>query len=140
MLNKLKINFWFLLSIFAVIFLSTAVTGALFLKANGILNKKLAETAEANRPANLDLTIIADAACQDCFDLNPVLDSIKKENIKISSQKIVDRSGDEGKQLIAKYAIQKLTAFLLQGELDKNSALSQFFDKTGNINEGVFVF
>lgn len=138
--NDLKINYWFLLAMGAIIFISAAVTIFFFLKTNTIANQKLAVAAEAKRPATLDLTLITDDTCQDCFNINLVASSIAKENVKIKSQKTVDRASDEGKQLIAKYSIKKLPTLLAQGELDKDANLAQFFTKTGNINEDTFVF
>ncbi len=139
-MNKLKINFWFLLSVFAVIFVSATVTSILFVKSNGILNKKLTESAETKRPANLDLIMITDATCTDCFNINAVLENIKKENTKFNSQKNVDRASEEGKQLIVKFAITKLPTFILTGELNNNPVLSQFFSKAGDTTDGTFVF
>lgn len=138
--NGLKINYWFLLTVFAVIFISASVTIFFSLKTNSLAGKKMAESAEANRPASLDLVVITDESCKDCFNLNSVLDFIKKENVKINSQKNVDRASDEGKELVAKFAIKKLPTFLLKGELNKNSVLSQFMAKTGDTNDGAFVF
>ena len=136
----LKINYWFLLGVFAAIFISAAVTFFFSFKTNALTNQRMAEAAEAKRPANLDLAIITDAACADCFDLNSVLENLKKENVKINSQKTIDRASDEGKQFIEKFAIKKLPTFTLQGELDKDSVLSQFLAKTGDIKEDTFVF
>lgn len=136
----LKINYWFLLAVFAAIFISAGVTIFFSFKTNALTNKKMAETAEAKRPANLDLIIITDQTCQDCFDLNSVLDSVKKENIKINSQKTVDSASDEGKQLIEKLAIQKLPTFLVTGELAKEANLAKFFSQTGNTIDNTFVF
>lgn len=138
--NGLKVNYWFLLAVFGVIFISAAVTISFSLKTNALTNQKMAAAAEANRPANLDLTLLTDAACQDCFNLNSVLDNIKKENVKINSQKTIDSAGDEGKQLVAKFAIKKLPTFLIKGELEKNSTLTKFFAQTGDIINDTFVF
>ena len=85
--NDLKINYWFLLAMGAIIFISAAVTIFFFLKTNTIANQKLAVAAEAKRPANLDLILITDDTCQDCFNINLVASSIAKENAKIKSQK-----------------------------------------------------
>lgn len=136
----LKINYWFLLAVFAVIFISASVTIFFSLKTNNLAGKKIAESAEANRPANLDLMVINDKTCKDCFDVNPVLDQIKKENVKINSNQIIDRASDEGKELVAKFAIKKLPTFLAKGELEKNEALAKFFSQAGNTIEDTFVF
>ena len=136
----LKINYWFLLAVSGVIFVSAGVTIFFSLKTNTVANKKMAESAETKRPANLDIVMITDTACKDCFNLNSVLDNIKKENIKVNSQKTIGIASDEGKQLITKYAIKKLPTFLVKGELAKNSVLAKFFSQAGDITDGTFVF
>lgn len=136
----LKINYWFLLAVFATILISAAVTIFFSLKTNSLTNQKLAETTEAKRPANLDLVMIADATCPDCFDLNSVLDNLKKENVKINSQKTIDYTSDEGKQLVAKFALTKLPTFLIKGELAKDSVVAKFFSQAGDMTDDTFVF
>lgn len=136
----MKINYRFLLAVFAIIFLSAAATTIIFVKANGILDKKLAETAEVKRPANLDLVVIVDETCADCFNLNPVLDYITKENVKINSSQTVSSVSDAGKEMIKKFAIKKLPTFTLTGELNKDAVMSQFISKTGDIADNTFVF
>ncbi len=128
------------MAVFAIIFLGTAVTTTLFTKSNGILGKKLAETTEANRPAKLELIIINDKTCQDCFDTAAIINQMEKENIEITSNKMLDRSSDEGKELIAKFSIKKLPTFLLKGELAKNSVLANFFSQAGDTIDDTFVF
>src|SRR3989344_1333309 len=51
------------------------------------------------QPANIDLTIITAASCKTCFDIAPVIDSLKKANVKITSEKAIDASSAEAKQL-----------------------------------------
>ena len=138
--SGLKINYWFLLAVFAIIFISAMTTIFFSLKTNALTNKKMAETTEAKRPANLDLVIITDANCKDCFNLNPILDNLKKENVKINFTQTIDSAGEEGKQLIAKLGIKKLPTFLVKGELHKNAVLAKFFSSTGEIVDGTFVF
>lgn len=141
----LKINYWFLVAAGIIILSSAATTFMLFTKANVLLSKNLTETAEKNRPALLHLTLITDKSCTDCFNLKPVIDFIKKENVKIDSETSVDSSSDEGKKLITKFGIKKLPTFTVQGEVKKNTNLNQFFSKageiaTGDIADDTFVF
>ena len=138
--NGLKINYWFLRAVFAVILISAGVTIFFSFKTNALANQKLAEAAEAKRPANLDLIVITDAACRDCFDLNSIIDSVKKENVKIGSSRTIDRASEEGKLLIKKFAIKKLPTFLTQGELTKNSVIAKFFSQAGDVINDNFVF
>ncbi len=136
----LKINYRFLLAVSGIIFVSAIVTFFFSFKTNSLTNQRLKAVAEAKRPANLELTIITEESCKDCFNLNPILDNLKKENIKISSSQAIDSATAEGKQLITKLGIKKLPTFLVKGELQKNSVLAQFFSKTGDTIDGTFVF
>lgn len=136
----IKINRWFLLSVSAVIFLSATTATILFIKTNKTLNKKIVESAETNRPANLDLIMITDKTCVDCFDVTPILGQIEKENVKINSNLTIDSASDEGKQLIKQFSIKKLPTFLLKGELSRNPAVAKFVSQAGDTIDGTFVF
>ena len=138
--SSLKINYWFLMAVAALILLSTAITTLLFTRASGILNKKIAETAAANRPADLEIVILNDKTCPDCFDISPILAQIEGENVKIGSRQIIDMDSEESKKLIEKFAIKKLPTFLISGELTRNSVLVKFFSQAGDITENTFVF
>lgn len=138
--SGIKINYWFLVGIFAAMFISGAIVITFFIRTNSLANKKIAEATEANRPANLEIITISDNSCKDCFDINPVLNYIQKENVKINSEKNVDKASEEGKELIKQFAIQKLPTFILKGELNKVAALADVFSKTGDISNDTFVF
>lgn len=116
------------------------VSTAFFLKTNSLANKNITAATETKRPANLEWIAILDESCKDCFDINPVFDYLKKENVNFTSQKNLDKNSEEGKNLIEKYSIKKLPTFILKGELQKNSVLAQFFSKTGDTEENTFVF
>lgn len=139
-LNNAKINFWFLVAVSGLMFLGGIISIVFFVRTNMLADKKLAEYAEANRPANLDLVTIKDNSCKDCFNINTVVDYIKKENVKITSEKTLDKNSDEGRAILEQYTIEKLPAFVLKGEFNKLSKLTEFFSKTGDVKDGVFVF
>ncbi len=126
--------------VFALILASAAITFVLFAKDNEILNKKLAATAEANRPANLDITVVADKTCADCYDLSSIIGQISKENVKINSNQNIDSASDQGKQLVAQFGIKKLPTFLVSGELTRNAKLANFFAQAGDTTGTTFVF
>jgi thiol-disulfide isomerase/thioredoxin len=84
--------------------------------------------------------MLNDKTCVDCFNLNTILDQIKKENVKINSNQTIDASSAEGKQLIEQFAIKKLPTFLVKGELEKNSVLTKFFSQAGDTADNTFVF
>lgn len=138
--NKLSVNYWFLMAIFALTVIAGLVATLFFIRTNSLANKKIADAAEAKRPANVELVTITDNSCKDCFDINTVLNYIKKENINITAQKTVDKNSEEGKQLIQEFDIAKLPAFTLKGELNKLTNLAEFFAQTGDTANSTFVF
>lgn len=139
-LNNTKINFWFLVAVSGFMILGGIVSTVFFVRTNMLANKKINEATEANRPANLDLITITDSSCTDCFNINTVLDYIKKENVKVNSEKTLDKNSEEGKALIAQYSLKKLPAFVLKGEFKKVTTLAEFLSKTGDTTEDTFVF
>lgn len=138
--KMIKINYWFLLGVFGGILIASTVGIIFFLKTNTLANQKIAETTEASRPANLDLIVITDQNCSDCFDLNPLLGQIKQQNINLQSEKSVDKDSAEGKELIQKFAITRLPTFLFSGELNKDEKLNEFFSQAGETIDGAFIF
>ncbi len=138
--NNITVNSWFLMAVLGFMFLGGLVTTVFFLRTNFMANKNIAANAETKRPANLELITITDKSCPDCYNLGPVMDYIAKENVKFISEKTLDKTSDEGKELIAAHAIKKLPAFILKGELEKNTVLAEFFSKTGDITDNTFVF
>ena len=47
---------------------------------------KIEEIKELTRPAEIHLTIIKNSACDDCFELNNVISSIKNNNVELMSR------------------------------------------------------
>ncbi len=138
--KTIKINYWFLLGVFGGMLIASTIGIVFFLKTNTLANQKIAETAEASRPANLDLIVITDKKCTDCFDVNSLLGQIKQQNVNISSEKSVDKDSTEGKELIQKFAVTRLPTFLFNGELTKDEKLNEFFSQAGETIDGTFVF
>lgn len=138
--GTLKVNYWFLMAIFGLMVIGSLVAIIFFIRTGSVANEKIAASTEAKRPANIELVTITDTTCTDCFNINQVLDYIKKENVNITSEKTVDRNSDEGKQLIQQFAIKKLPALTIKGELAKLTNLEQFFKQTGDTTDDTFVF
>lgn len=105
--------------------------------ANLSLNQKM--PASANRPTKVDLVILKESSCNDCFDLTPVVETIKGENVKVNSEKTIEISTKEGKELLSKYGITQIPSLLLSGEIDKNTGLKSLLSKWGEIKDNTFV-
>ncbi|GEM_PF-394010 len=83
---------------------------------------RLAE--QQNQPAKLELIKITASSCQNCFDINPVVENLKKANVNITSEKTADFSSSEAKQLITQYNIEKLPTVIVRGEVNKSSVVN----------------
>jgi len=135
----LTINFW-ILSAAAIITFIALISGFIFLNTTRrSLNKKMIEAKEATRPAELSITVLQDSACTECNSLQPLIDNIKKANVKITAEKTIEAATAESQELIAKYKIAKLPSMIVSGELDKEKTLTDLWSKLGEIKDGVFV-
>ena len=131
-----SINFWFLLVLALVVLSSLAVNFIFSSRTNTILNNKIAEAKEAERPADIDIIILKDlnTSCDDCFDVNPMINSIKEANIKINSERIIDINSSEGMELINKFVITRVPTFIMTGEIEKDSSLKTLWPKIGEVS------
>lgn len=136
----LQINYWFLVVAAGLMLMAGAVALIFFLRTNFLANKKIAEAAETSRPANLDLVIISDKSCAGCFDVTGIINQIKQQNVKIGSERSLDKESDEGKELIKKFAVARLPTFIASGELQKDQILKDFFSQAGDTVDGNFIF
>jgi thiol-disulfide isomerase/thioredoxin len=138
--KNIRINYRFLLTVFGIMLIGGTIAIVFFLRTNTLATQKITEAAEAKRPANLDITIITDKKCTDCFDVNSLLSQIKKQNTSVASEKSIDKESNEGKDLIKKFAIIRLPTFLVSGELNKDQKLADFFSQAGETIDNTFVF
>ncbi|HLD09461.1 MAG TPA: hypothetical protein VJB68_05390, partial [Methylophilaceae bacterium] len=129
-----------------VLYLLLAAAVVLSLISSGIVvNKALAgrEAAklaeEAAMPTNIDVVTITASSCKDCFDIKTILENLKKENVKITSEKNIDASSTEAKQLITNYKINKLPTTIVTGEVSRQSVKS-FFGAGWQTNEKSAVY
>ena len=129
-----------------VIYLLLAAAVVLSLVSSGIVVSKalagreaakLAE--EAAMPTNIDVVTITASSCKDCFDIKTILENLKKENVKITSEKNIDASSTEAKQLITNYKINKLPTTIVTGEVSRQSVKS-FFGAGWQTNEKSAVY
>jgi thioredoxin-related protein len=84
-----------------------------------LFDQRLAEAKEAAKPAKIQLITILDSKCKDCFDILPVVNSIKKANINITQEENLGLNSDKAMKLIDKYKVEKVPTVLLFGEIDK---------------------
>ena len=120
------------------IFLGLAVLLFIILIINVFMTYQLNQNFKKNgedlkeklRPANIDLVVIKNSGCADCFDVSPLVEYIKTAKVTVTSEKTLEFNSQEAKQLIEKYNIDKIPTVIVTGEIDK--AGIQELDKKKN--------
>lgn len=140
--NKKKLGLSFIICavLFVIIFLNISASSIIFAQINVILDEKISEAEEIARPADINIIVLSDKNCQDCFNVKPIIEKIKERSINIKEEKELQREDNEAKKLIDKFKIDKLPTFLISGELEKDSALKDLWPKIGEIKENTFIF
>ncbi len=83
---------------------------------------KLAEQAKI--PAKIELVKISDSFCDQCFDIDTIIKSLKDSNVNVTSERELDFSSDEARQMIKKYSILKIPTVIALGDINKTSSIS----------------
>ncbi len=84
-----------------------------------VFEQKLDEAKIAAVPAQVLLVTITNPACKDCFDIAPIVDSLKKANINVTNEENIAWNSEAAKNFIEKYGIKKIPTIMLFGEVDK---------------------
>lgn len=120
--------------------LLAAVMGALFsTKILADINKNIAAEREAQRPANVKILKITAANCADCFNLDSAIVGFKKLNVKVEEERTLAFDSPEASAAIKQFAIKKVPAYLVTGEINKNN-LENFVKSNGEIKDKTFIF
>ncbi|MBI2541822.1 hypothetical protein HYV80_03885 [Candidatus Woesearchaeota archaeon] len=87
------------------------------------LNKEMkagsAAAQEKLKPAKIELIIVKNSKCRDCFDISAVMDYVKSANVEAAKESSFEFDSSEGKKLISKYGIGKVPSLIVTGEIDK---------------------
>src|SRR3989338_8839185 len=110
---------WILLGVIAVILLINLyfTTGL-----NQLTNELTSETEELNRAAEIQLTIISDTNCSDCFDISTVVETIKSANVEVTTETSLDYTEAYAMELIDRYSIETLPTIIVTGEIAKEGS------------------
>ena len=108
--------------------------------ASDLFDQKLIEAKEAARPAVIELVIITANNCDDCYDINAVVDVVESTGVDITKKKEIDFSSKEAKSLIKKYGIERIPTLILTGELDKSRSLTVKFKDIGEEKQDAYIF
>lgn len=138
-MHKFTLNFKLIIILTALLFLSLVTGLIISIKANNLLNQKIAETKEAERPAEIEIIGLKESSCPDCYNLTPLLEKIKKENVKIQAEKSLEITSPEGLELIKKFNITKAPSLLITGEIEKIESLKTLWAQIGEIQDNTFI-
>jgi len=129
-----------------LIFVLTIVLGLLMVinlfytyTINKEIKLKTAELKEEAKPADLQLISIIDPSCKDCFDLSPVIETIKGYNINISKEYLLNLDDDRAKKIIEDYGIEKIPTILLSGEINKSKPLFAKWNELGIVKNNAMI-
>lgn len=93
------------------------------------------------KPAEIRVTVIRDAECDRCSDLEDALDALQGLNVTMASRDTLELGSDEATSLIEQHEITRVPTFLATGELDKHSRVANWFQAAGDTDDqGTFVF
>jgi len=86
---------------------------------NSIISHKVANAKEAARAAEMQIVVIEDSKCSDCFKPGQTITSVRNANVNITKEEFLGLDSKEARDIISKYNIDKVPAILLFGEVDK---------------------
>ncbi len=116
------------------------VAGALFAtKTLSSIEKNIAAAKEAARPANIRLTKITTPNCNNCFNVDSVLATLKKQNVTVGEEKTVAFDSEEAQALVKKLGIKRLPTYIFTGEVNKSN-LESFVKINGEVKNNTFIF
>ncbi|MBI2107743.1 hypothetical protein HYU10_03315 [Candidatus Woesearchaeota archaeon] len=86
------------------------------------LKKSIEAAKEQAKPGIVELTLINNPKCTDCFDMVEIVRSITlSPKANVTKNNVYDFSSKAGKELVSKYSIDKIPALVLTGEIGKVS-------------------
>lgn len=110
----------------ALLLINTVQTGTM----GGSIAKAVAEAKERAVPAKIALTAVTDKKCPQCFDISEILTSLKSGKVNITKEENLDISSKEAQKILSSYAVSRVPAIIVTGELNKTS-LGQFEENNG---------
>ena len=116
-MNKNSLHTFLTIGIYAL--LAILLFNSFFVFSFGkSLDAKIDEAKELARPAKIEI-IKLESSCSDCFDVDSVIEIIKKSNIEIVKEQSLPRNSKATQEIIDMYGIEKLPTVILKGEINK---------------------
>lgn len=106
-----------------VIILGIILIINIFLTFNlgGDLNKSAEAAKEKLKPAKIELAVVRNSKCGDCFDISAVVSHIKSASVNVTKEETFEFDSKDGKALIINYKITEVPNVIVTGEIDKIS-------------------
>jgi len=86
---------------------------------NSELKKSTEAAKEVSKPAKIELAIIKNSKCSDCFDISTIVGHIRNVKLNVTKETAYEFDSAKGKELINKYKIAKVPSVIVTGEIDK---------------------
>ena len=89
----------------------------------------------------VQVVYLTDNSCKECFDVKINKQILQRFGLAIESEKTLDIASKEGKELLNRFNITKVPAFLASGEAKEYAAFNSVWKQVGTIEgEGWYVF
>lgn len=123
------------LAIFGVVGAIMVVNAVLLAQMGDKVATEQETLEEAVRPAALELIRIVDSNCKVCFDTQTMVASLKNvQDLTIAKEEAIEYTSDAGVELLKKYALTRVPALLIRGELDKAFTKAPALENVGTRN------
>ncbi len=111
-IEKIFIGLVLLLGI--VVIINITLTSSI---SSELKNGKIA-VKESIKPAKIELAVIKNSGCSDCFDVSTLINYIKSLNANITKETVLEFSSVDARQLISQYKIGQIPAVIVTGEIE----------------------
>lgn len=78
------------------------------------------DVEEQSKPPQLEIAIIEDTNCEDCFDVSVLLEIMQQIGAEVASENRIDRTDPQALDLIKKHDIKKLPTIVVTGDIDRD--------------------
>jgi len=85
------------------------------------IKKSAEELKEKLRLGKIELVVVKNSKCADCFDISGILSNIKKAKANITKETAIEFGTLESREILSKYKVQKVPTIIVTGEIDKVS-------------------
>ena len=86
---------------------------------------------EKMKPAQLNIIKLTASSCDDCYDIEEAIASLKKQNVNITKEESFELGSVKAQELITQYNVQKLPTLIISGEINKSEQLRGYLKNVG---------